>query len=53
MNPFCPLSLITSGNWLTTCLVNPMMAIVSPLYIIDNHGEFHTNCQILPAYKHF
>jgi hypothetical protein len=51
MNPFCPINFIDSGNWLTTCLINPLMAIASPLYILDSHGEFHTKCEILPVYK--
>lgn len=37
MNPFCPLNITNSGNWLTTCLVNPIMALATPIYLFNNN----------------
>lgn len=51
MNPFCPVNIVVSGNWVTGCFVNPLMAICVPIYLLDNNEKFDKECEILPVFK--
>lgn len=45
---FCPLRMKDSQSWTTCCLVSPLMALVSPTYILNFKGQLHKKCVVLP-----
>jgi hypothetical protein len=53
MNPFCVLEIdegaksqYESREWITCCMVSPMMAIASPIYICKQDHTFYRPCRI-------
>ena len=52
MNPFCVLELTEDKNsyeereWVTCCMVSPMMAVASPIFICRQDSTFYRSCRV-------
>ena len=52
MNPFCVLELnedeenYDSREWVTCCMISPMMAVASPIYICRKDSTFYRQCRV-------
>jgi hypothetical protein len=46
-NPLCPFQMKITQNWMTCCLISPIMALASPLYIFNKNDEFCSECLVL------